>query len=73
MIFTNIGITGAILVFMFEQLAQDGNFQQRLYEEITSMTAKADFQLNSYISSSSTLLNYLCMEIVRLHPALGMP
>jgi len=71
MIFTNIGITGAILVFMFEQLAQDGNFQQILYEEITSMTAKADFQLNSYISSSSTLLNYLCMEVVRLHPALG--
>jgi len=31
MIFTNIGITGAILVFMFEQLAQDGNFQQILY------------------------------------------
>ena len=73
MIFTNIGITSAILVFMFEQLAHHGDFQQKLYEEITSMKARADSQLNTYICSSSTLLHYLCMEVVRLQPALGMP
>ncbi|KAF1993366.1 cytochrome P450 [Amniculicola lignicola CBS 123094] len=71
MIFTNIGITGTIIVFMFEQLAHHADFQQKLHEEIMAKKARADFKLDTYVSSSSTLLHYLCLEVVRLHPALG--
>ncbi|KAJ4347486.1 hypothetical protein N0V95_005407 [Ascochyta clinopodiicola] len=71
MIFTNIGITGSILAFMLEQLALHPAFQQDLHTEIISRKAAADLRLDAYVGSSSTLLHYLCMEVVRLHPALG--
>jgi cytochrome P450 len=71
MIFTNISITGSIVVFMLTQLAKHPEFQQKLHEEIVNNKEKAGPKLEAYITSSTTLLHYLCMEIIRLHPALG--
>ena len=71
MIFTNISITGSILVFMLTQLAKHPKFQQKLHENIVNNREKAGPKLEAYIASSTTLLHYLCMEVIRLHPALG--
>ena len=71
MIFTNISITGSILVFMLTQLAKHPKFQQKLHEEIINNKEKSGPKLEAYITSSTTLLHFLCMEVIRLHPALG--
>jgi cytochrome P450 len=73
MIFTNIGITGDIIVFMLEKLAQHPDFQQKLYEEIASRKSDKGFDLSGYVTQSTSLLHYLCTESVRLHPAIGKP
>ncbi|EEP81630.1 predicted protein [Uncinocarpus reesii 1704] len=70
MIFTNIDITGNVIAFMFTQLAKHPEFQQKLYEEIIAQKCESELDLKQYITQQSTLLHYLCLESVRLHPAI---
>ncbi|CAI7621821.1 unnamed protein product [Penicillium manginii] len=72
MIFTNIDITGNILAFMFGKLAKHPDFQQRLFEEIVSQKDEVGLiDFKNYLARQTTLLHYLCLESVRLHPAIS--
>jgi cytochrome P450 len=70
MIFTNIDITGSILAFMLGQLAKHPEFQQKLHEEIMAQEAKEGLGLRGYLTRSTSLLHYLCLESLRLQPGI---
>lgn len=70
MIFTNIDLTATILAFMFKQLAEHPNFQEKLYDEVVAQTVDKGSDLRSYVTRQKTLLHYLLLESIRLEPVI---
>lgn len=70
MLFTNIDISGAILAFIFTNLAQDQAFQDKLRHEV--LAEKASSTVEAYISKQDTLLHYAILESMRVTPSMRM-
>lgn len=69
-LYANLDVTTNAMAWSFLLLAQHGDIQERLREEIKKhkVLTKADW--HSYINRSDTLLAYSVLEASRLHPVL---
>ena len=83
-LFANVDVSSAVLNTLFEHLASNTTFQQRLCEEITAQTqthtqtpsptsidTDTTTHTGKYLSKQDTLLHYAVMEAMRFSPAFG--
>ncbi|EPS34238.1 hypothetical protein PDE_09202 [Penicillium oxalicum 114-2] len=81
-LFANVDVSSAVLNTLFEHLASNTTFQQRLCEEITAQTqthtqtpsptsidTDTTTHTGKYLSKQDTLLHYAVMEAMRFSPA----
>jgi cytochrome P450 len=74
-LFTNVDVTSAVLAFLLINLAANEGCQDDLRAEMVREIQKSESQLpdigrlQAYTTASDSLLEYTCMESVRLCPA----